>query len=43
MSTALEKKCPRDVIELKQKRSREQGKLQALLDRVQKKTVYVSL
>ena len=37
MSTEIEIKCPQNVLELKQKRSREQGKLQALLDRVQKK------
>ena len=37
MSTALVKKCPQNVSELKQKRSREQGKLRAPLDRVNKK------
>ena len=37
MTTALVKKCPTDVSELKQRRSREQGKLQALLDSVNKK------
>ena len=37
MSSAQEKKCAQNVLQLKQKRSREKGKLRALLDRVQKK------
>ena len=37
MSTALVKKCPWDVSELKQRRSREQLKLQTLLNKVNRK------
>lgn len=42
MSTDQDKKCPQNVLELKQKRSREQGKLRSLLDRAQKKLAQAS-
>ena len=37
MSPTLERKCPQEVLQIKQKRSREGGKLRSLLDMVKKK------
>ena len=42
MSTPEDKKCPKNVLEIKQKRSREQGKLHSLLNRAQKKLAQAS-